>query len=150
MVGWTTDTWTALLTGFGALGTAVMAGIIYWQVSSAGNALYGNNAYAVQKDLVDAYGQLSEDEDEIAQQGNNDNLKLKLSRHTVRFDTLFEAVEALYNNNGISLDTWKYIVKTTCPVFYKNKTPFKFGDTPLPGIEAACERSEKLWRDPPR
>jgi hypothetical protein len=145
---WTTDSWTAIATGVGALATAVTALIIYWQVSSAGTALYGSNSYAVQKDLIEALDRVSQDQDAIIQQGNSAAAKAQLKRQVVRLDTLFEAVEALYNNDGISKDTWKHILKTMCPKF--DKVSYQFGDNDLSATKAACDRGQSFWRENPR
>jgi hypothetical protein len=145
---WTVESWTALATGVGALATVGTAAIIYWQVSSAGTALYGSNSYAVQKDLIEALDRVSQDQDTIILQGNSDAAKAQLKRQVARLDTLFEAVEALYNNDGISKDTWEHILKTMCPKF--DKVSYKFGDNDLFATKAACDRGQRLWRENPR
>jgi hypothetical protein len=145
---WTTETWTAIATGVGALATVGTAAIIYLQVSSAGTALYGSNSYAVQKDLIEAIDRISQDEDTIILQGSSDVAKAQLKRQVARLDALFEAVEALYNNDGISKDTWEHILKTMCPQF--DRKSYQFGKNELSATKAACNRGQKLWRETPR
>jgi hypothetical protein len=143
-----TDIGTAAGTAVGAIATAVTAVIIYLQVSSAGTALYGSNSYAVQKDLIDAADHISEVQDTIAQQGKTEPQKSQLKRSVIKYDSLFEAAEALHNNGGISDQTWDHLLKIMCANFYK--LSYRFEDTDLPATKAACENGKAKWQDVPR
>ncbi len=145
----TSDAWTAIATAFGALATAVGAGFVYWQISSASSALYGTNSYAVHKDLIDAYDHVLETEDQISQKdGQDPALKAALKRQVIRLDTIIETAEGLRNNDGVSAESWKHILSSMCPNFETIK--YKIGGFDLRAAQTACENGKTFWKVQPK
>jgi hypothetical protein len=106
------------------------------------------NTYAVQKDLIDAFEHIIAVEDQLIQQGKSESLKSELRRSVEKYDSLFEAIETLRNNDGISEQTWLHLLKLECPNF--EKMSYSVGDTPLPATKFACVSTQTKWREPPR
>jgi hypothetical protein len=137
--------WTAvgaIATGAGVIATAAGAAIVYWQLSDAKLALYGTNSYAFHKDLIDAYDHVLDAKDTFDGQ---DPAALKvLKRQVRRFDALIETGEGLHNNGGLSDDSWKQVLSTTCPASERDN--YQIEKIDLHGIKLACDRGQKFWR----
>jgi hypothetical protein len=146
-MAWDKDTAAITVAGVGSAATAVAAVFVWWQVWSASDALHANNAYLVQKDLLEAYDRVLEAEDQIAPQ-NSSEAKAALKRRAIHLDTMIEIVDALQANGGIAPDSWKQILKNMCPNF--EKVTYRFGDVQLPAAKAACDRDFKFWKDQPK
>jgi hypothetical protein len=144
------DIWTAILTGAGALATALGAGFVWWQVSSAAASLYASNSYAVQKDLIEAFVQVIHGLDDLqpTSSGVTDQSELRaaLKRDVIYFDTLVESIHGLRNNGGISVDTWKHILGNICKNF--DATAYVIKNVPLPATKSACQESPTFWKPP--
>jgi hypothetical protein len=141
----------ALATAVGAIATAITVYLLWQQLSVAAATLYSTNSYTVQKDLAQAYDRVSEAQDRLIQQGADRSqaaaLGAALKRQVIQLDTLLQAVHALRNNGGISLDTWTSILRRTCPLF--DASGYRLGDTPVPASKDACTDGRRLWKENP-
>jgi hypothetical protein len=127
-------------TPLGAIATAVAALFAFYQIRAANTTLYSTNSYKVQTDLITAYSQILE-----AQSSSTPDL---LRRRALFFDALVESINALYNNDGISNESWVFVLRKTCGALAGNK--FRIGDVDLMSTRDACEQNAKLWKDQPR
>jgi hypothetical protein len=140
-----TDVASSIATGVGAVATAVGAFAVWWQISDAKMALYATNSYAVHKDLIEALDQVEEAQ---ASKGNSaPALQDNLRRQVRRLDGLMEAAAGLYNNAGLSTDTWRSILSGICPSFSSN---YQIAGSQLRATQTACESNKPLWEHPPK
>lgn len=127
-------------TPVGAIATAVAAVFAFCQLRSANITLYSSNSYKVQIDLITAYTQVLE-----AQSSSSPE---NLRRKALYLDALVESISALHNNDGLSEDSWIFVLRQTCAPL--SKSGYKIDSVELKSTKITCDRNIGIWRDQPK
>lgn len=137
----------AIATAIGGVATAASVIFLWLQVSVANKTLYSANSYSVQKDIATAYDAVIEAQERLLFQNENKSRETELTaafrRQIVKLDTLFEAITALKNSDGLSNPTWKSLLRRNCPHF--DKAGWRLAGVDTPSIRTACD-SDTSWK----
>ena len=132
---WHTPQWAAFFTLPGAVATAVGAYLLVQQIGAAQQALFGGNAYLIEKDLIDALDRLNEAKakqlhvDKPANADEQAKADAELDNAAWHLDNVIEAAAGLKDNKGISDDIWNSFLRTVCNPLaaanYRNRRRFR-------------------------